>query len=283
MEERPRKHRNLRSSWRKCSHSCVMRAIESAGINHPHGPQEHHFGTRHERVFSYHFWRPILRMVQSGSRFLDCRRVHKLFLSGVSVYPACTSLGPIRCFWRFSRLIETVTYAFSVSLLVRSPPPLPFIFLMDGHLTKRRGGKKGQIRPLVRFFCCEQLRLLDRWLAEEVLSLAFKGGHRKSHFRLLPFRSLRAMGLHSLVHRRRQIRHGRIAAPFFVWKNYQRQKSSRETAARLRPLSAGATAFSPSPEAVTAQTSREDLVGERRHLSRGLIEVGKSEDLPTFP
>jgi hypothetical protein len=26
---------------------------------------------------------------------------------------------------------------------------------MDGHLTKRRGGKKGQIRPFVRFFCCE--------------------------------------------------------------------------------------------------------------------------------
>jgi len=129
----------------------------------------------------------------------------------------------------------------------------------------------------------EQLRLLDRWLAEEILSLAFKGGHRKSHFRLLPFRSLRAMGLPSLVHRRRQIRHGQIAAPFFVWKNYQTQKSSRETAARLRPQIVGVSAFSPSPEAVTTQASQEELVGERRHLSRGLIEVGKSEDLPTFP
>ena len=129
----------------------------------------------------------------------------------------------------------------------------------------------------------DQLRLLDRWLAEEVLSLAFKGGHRKSHFRLMSFRSLRAMGLPSLVHRRRQIRHGQIAAPFFVWKSYQTQKSSREMAARLRPQTAGATAFSPSPEAVTIQASQEGLVGERRHLSRGLIEVGKSEDLPTFP
>jgi hypothetical protein len=128
-----------------------------------------------------------------------------------------------------------------------------------------------------------QLRLLDRWLAEEVLSLAFKGGHRKSHFRLLPFRSLRAMGLPSLVHRQRQIRHGQIAAPFFVWKSYQTQKSSRETTVRLRPQTAGASAFSPSPEAVTTQSSQEDLVGEGRHLSRGLIEVGKSEDLPTFP
>jgi hypothetical protein len=34
---------------------------------------------------------------------------------------------------------------------VRSPPPLPSIFLMDGHLTKTRGGKKGQIRPMIRF------------------------------------------------------------------------------------------------------------------------------------
>jgi len=71
------------------------------------------------------------------------------------VYPPCTSLGRIRCFWRFSRLMEPVTYAPSTSLLVRSPPPLPFIFLMDGHLTKRRGGKKGQTTPLVRFFLCE--------------------------------------------------------------------------------------------------------------------------------
>ncbi|MGC2887920.1 MAG: RNA-directed DNA polymerase [Candidatus Acidiferrum sp.] len=129
----------------------------------------------------------------------------------------------------------------------------------------------------------EQLRLLDRWLAEEVLSIAFGGGHRKSHFQRMPFRSLRAMGLPSLVHRRRQIRHGQIAAPFFVWKSYQTQKSSRETAARLRPQTAEAAAFSPSPEAVTNQTSQEELVGERRHLSRGLIEVCKSEDLHTFP
>lgn len=129
----------------------------------------------------------------------------------------------------------------------------------------------------------KQLRLLDRWLAEEVLSIAFQGGHRKSHFRAIPFRSLRAMGLPSLVHRRRQIRHGQIAAPFFVWKGYQTQKSSRETAARLRPQIAGKAAFSPSPEAVATQSSQEDLVGERRHLSRGFIEVGKSEDLPTFP
>ena len=32
----------------------------------------------------------------------------------------------------------------------------------------------------------EQLRRLDRWLAEEVLSLVF-GGHRKGHFRRIGF------------------------------------------------------------------------------------------------
>jgi len=126
-----------------------------------------------------------------------------------------------------------------------------------------------------------QLRPLDRWLTEEVLPPAFSGGHRKAYFRL-PFRSLRAMGLPSLVHRRRQIRHGQIAAPFFVWKSYQTEKSSRETAVKLRPPSAEAAAFSPSPEAVTKTSSQEELVGERSHLSRGLIEEGKSEDLPTF-
>jgi RNA-directed DNA polymerase len=100
-----------------------------------------------------------------------------------------------------------------------------------------------------------QLQLIDRWLAEEVLSIAFRGGHKKSYFRQMPFRSLRAMGLPSLVHRRRQIQHGQIAAPFFVWKRYQTQKSSRETAVRLRPPQADQAAFSPSPEATAIPSS----------------------------
>ena len=66
-----------------------------------------------------------------------------------------------------------------------------------------------------------QLRRLDRWLAEEVLSHVF-GGHKKGHFRRIGFDRLRAMGLPSLVHRRRLIRRGRIESPFFIW---QRQKS----------------------------------------------------------
>jgi len=49
-----------------------------------------------------------------------------------------------------------------------------------------------------------QLPQLDRWLAEEVLSLVF-GGHKKGHFKKISFERLREMGLPSLVHRRRLI------------------------------------------------------------------------------
>jgi hypothetical protein len=83
-----------------------------------------------------------------------------------------------------------------------------------------------------------QLQFLDRWLAEEVLALTFNGNHRKAYFRQIPFAALRAMGLPSLVHRRRKIRHGQIAAPFFVWKSHQAEKSSRETAVKLRRCNA---------------------------------------------
>ena len=93
-----------------------------------------------------------------------------------------------------------------------------------------------------------QLRRLDRWLAEEILSLVF-GGHRKGHFRRIGFDRLRQYGLPSLVHRRRLIRSGRIESPFFIW---QRQKASRAfsgTVARLERGQSPAPAFSPHPEA----------------------------------
>lgn len=80
-----------------------------------------------------------------------------------------------------------------------------------------------------------QLRRLDRWLAEEVLSLAFQGGHKKGYFRLLPFRRLRQMGLPSLVHRRRLILHGHVESPFFVWRAYRANRGRGGTAARSNP------------------------------------------------
>ena len=97
-----------------------------------------------------------------------------------------------------------------------------------------------------------QLRRLDRWLAEEVLSLVF-GGHKKSHFARISYEELRALGLPSLVHRRRLIRHGHISSPFFVWRT-QLARSYNGTVARpAQP------AFSPSPQAAAATPSvRED-------------------------
>jgi hypothetical protein len=44
-----------------------------------------------------------------------------------SLYPPCTSVAPMGGFWRFCRLIESVTCGFSTPLLVRSPPPLPIL------------------------------------------------------------------------------------------------------------------------------------------------------------
>src|SRR5579859_1517719 len=86
----------------------------------------------------------------------------------------------------------------------------------------------------------KQLRLLDRWLAEEVLSLVF-GGHKKSNFSKLGFDALRELGLPSLVHRQRLILHGHTESPFFLWQGQKIERASRGTVARrARAASAGA-------------------------------------------
>ncbi|PYP83442.1 MAG: hypothetical protein DMG65_24370 [Candidatus Angelobacter sp. Gp1-AA117] len=77
-----------------------------------------------------------------------------------------------------------------------------------------------------------QLRLLDRWLAEEILSLVF-GGHKKSHFQRISFARLRAMGLPSLLHRRRLICRGVVESPFFIWQQEKAARAFRGTVARL--------------------------------------------------
>jgi hypothetical protein len=77
----------------------------------------------------------------------------------------------------------------------------------------------------------EQLRLLDRWLAEEVLSLVF-GGHKKGHFAKLSFETLREFGLPSLVHRQRLIVHGHMESPFFVWQKQKAERALRGTVAK---------------------------------------------------
>jgi len=96
-----------------------------------------------------------------------------------------------------------------------------------------------------------QLRRLDRWLAEEVLSRVF-GGHRKGYFRRIGFDRLRAMGLPSLVHRRRLIRRGRIESPFFIWQRQKITRAFRGTVARLHRAASADGVFSPLPEAAAS-------------------------------
>ncbi len=79
----------------------------------------------------------------------------------------------------------------------------------------------------------KQLRRLDRWLAEEVLSLVF-GGHKRSHFRRIGFSELRSLGLPSLLHRRRLLLRGEIESPFFVWQRERSARALRGTVARLQ-------------------------------------------------
>ena len=98
----------------------------------------------------------------------------------------------------------------------------------------------------------QQLHILDRWLAEEILSLVF-GGHKKGHFRRISFEQLRAMGLPSLLHRRRLICRGCIESPFFVWQKEKTIRAFRGTVARLC-RSKSETAFSSVPEAAANQS-----------------------------
>jgi hypothetical protein len=94
----------------------------------------------------------------------------------------------------------------------------------------------------------EQLRLLDRWLAEEVLALAYQNGHRKGNFRHMPFSKLREMGLPSLRHRQQLLRHGHLQSSFFQLRTERIMKRERN---RLP----GRKAFSPNLEAAAKNCS----------------------------
>ncbi|MFA5859883.1 MAG: reverse transcriptase domain-containing protein [Elusimicrobiota bacterium] len=95
-----------------------------------------------------------------------------------------------------------------------------------------------------------QLKLLDRWLAEEVLALVLNKGHKKGNFRVISYQTLRKHGLPSFLHRRRLILHGHIDAPFFVWKNSCRIKKYSGAVAKL----SSKKVFSPYPEAAAGLT-----------------------------
>jgi hypothetical protein len=96
-----------------------------------------------------------------------------------------------------------------------------------------------------------QWRALDRWLAEEVLSRVF-GGHKRGHFRRLGFAELRALGLPSLVHRRRLLRRGAIDSAFFVWQKQRETRAFGRTV--VRPAISGAPVFSSFPKAAASSS-----------------------------
>jgi Reverse transcriptase (RNA-dependent DNA polymerase) len=112
-----------------------------------------------------------------------------------------------------------------------------------------------------------QLRLLDRWLAEEILSLVF-GGHKRGHFAKISYQELRHFGLPSLVHRQRMILHRKIDSPFFIWQQQKADRAFKGTVASRMRASCGAADFSPCPEAAAL----EKPVREGGRLYMGVME-----------
>jgi len=112
-----------------------------------------------------------------------------------------------------------------------------------------------------------QLRLIDRWLAEEILSLVF-GGHRKGNFAKISYKQLRGYGLPSLVHRQRLIRHGKIESPFFIWQQQKADRAFKGTVASRKRATSAVADFSPCPEAA----AQEKPVREGGRLYMGVME-----------
>ena len=112
-----------------------------------------------------------------------------------------------------------------------------------------------------------QLQRLDRWLAEEVLSLVF-GGHKKGHFGEISFDELRQFGLPSLVHRHRLIQHRKIESPFFIWQQQKIDRAFKGTVASGKRASSAGSGFSPCPEAA----AQDEPVREGGRLYMGVME-----------
>jgi hypothetical protein len=113
----------------------------------------------------------------------------------------------------------------------------------------------------------DQLRLLDRWLGEEVLSLVF-GGHKRGNFAKISYQELRRYGLPSLVHRQRLIRHRKIESPFFIWQQAKAERAFKGTVASRGRATSAAADFSLCPEAAVQEKS----VREGGRLYMGVME-----------
>ena len=112
-----------------------------------------------------------------------------------------------------------------------------------------------------------QLVLLDRWLAEEILSLVF-GGHKKGHFAKISYQELREYGLRSLVHRQRMILHRKMDSPFFIWQQQKADRAFKGTVASRKRMLHATTDFSPCPKAAAP----EKPVREGGRLYMGVME-----------
>jgi len=112
-----------------------------------------------------------------------------------------------------------------------------------------------------------QVQLLDRWLAEEILSLVF-GGHKKGNFTRISYQELREYGLPSLVHRQRLILHGKVESPFFIWRQQKAGRAFKGTVASRQSVTRATAGFSQDPEAA----AHEKPVGEGGRLYMGVIE-----------
>ena len=112
-----------------------------------------------------------------------------------------------------------------------------------------------------------QLQLIDRWLAEEILSLTF-GGHKKGHFAKISYQQLRQDGLPSLAHRQRLILHRKIESPFFIWQQQKAERAFKGTVASRRRALSEPSGFSPCPEAAACKKP----VREGGRLYMGVME-----------
>ncbi|MFC1746084.1 reverse transcriptase domain-containing protein [Candidatus Riflebacteria bacterium] len=106
----------------------------------------------------------------------------------------------------------------------------------------------------------KQLKLLDRWLAEKILFIAFNRGHKKGNFHKIGFKKLREWGLPSFLHRHRLIRHGHIESPFFIWKKNQEFRGGWNEDCQARETKGiGNSGFLSRPRS----SSKKNLVRER--------------------
>lgn len=69
-----------------------------------------------------------------------------------------------------------------------------------------------------------QLRTIDRLIAELVLSVATNRGYKKSNFKIISFGKLREMGLPSLLHRHRLLNHEHLSSNFFDFRVRKKSK-----------------------------------------------------------